>query len=121
MLAKDGITANYATFSIDKIIAGLEGLKNFVNGTLRSYEDEYLSRSLGIKNDLGKFRKEEITVGDLMLKLDEVRVATGGKNEDFFNTETPEEIASQGVEKSETEEISTVDTEELAQEEKDVI
>lgn len=90
MLAMEGVTANYATFSLDKIIDNLGGLKQYIKGSLAAYEDEYLSRSYGIKNEDGKFRKEEITVGDLMLKLAEIQKATGGNKYDFINEVAPE-------------------------------
>lgn len=89
-LAMEGITVNYATFAIDKIMDNLSGLKQYIKGTLGSYEDEYLSRAYGVKNEEGKFRKEELTVGDLMLKLDEMRKATGGNVYDFINEKPPE-------------------------------
>ncbi len=90
LLAAEDVLANYATFSIDKIIASLTGLKQFVEGQLRVYEDEYLSRSYGVKNEEGKFRKEAITIGQLMVKLDEIQKATGGNKNDFYNETAPE-------------------------------
>lgn len=89
-LAASGIQANYATFAIDKIIDNLSGLKQYIGGTLRGYEDEYLSRAYGVKNDQGKYRKEEITISELMLKLAEIQEATGNNKNDFFNEVAPE-------------------------------
>lgn len=88
-LTKQGVTVNYATFAIDKLVGSLNGLKQFVDGTMRTWEDEYLSRSYGVKNEDGKFRKEEVTIGQLLVKLNEVREATGDK-ETFYNEVAPE-------------------------------
>lgn len=89
-LATRDIPKTHLTFSIDKLIDNLTGLKRFVDGTARMYEDEYLSRSLGVKNKDGKYRHEELTLAQLILKLDEVRQATGNKREDFYNDTAPE-------------------------------
>lgn len=90
MLSAEDVKVNYATFPIDKIMASLSGLKQFIDGTMARHEDEYLSRSYGVKNEEGKFRKEEITVGQLMLKLSEVQQATGNNKNDFYNEVAPE-------------------------------
>lgn len=89
-LASSDVSVNYATFSIDKIIQNLSGLKQFIDGQLRTYEDEYVSRSYGVKNEEGKYRKEVITIADLMIKLDEVRKETGDNRNDFYNEVAPE-------------------------------
>jgi len=89
-LATEGVTVNYATFGIDKIIDNLTGLKQYINGTLGSYEDEFLSRSYGVKNDAGKYRKEEVTISDLMIKLAEIQKSTGDNQFDFINEVAPE-------------------------------
>lgn len=89
-LSDEDVTANYGTFAIDKIIENLTGLKQFINGSLSAYEDEFLSRSYGVKNDEGKYRKEEITIKELVLKLSEIREVTGNNNADFFNEVAPE-------------------------------
>lgn len=88
-LATKDIPAQYATMAIDKIVDGLTGLKTFVDGTLRMYEDEYLSRSFGIKNEDGKYRREMATISDLVLNLEKVREATGNDRGDFFNDVAP--------------------------------
>lgn len=96
-LTEKDVTANYATFAIDKIVDNLNGLKQYIQGTLRSWEDEYLSRSYGIKNGEGKFRKEEITVSGLAIKLDEARKATGDNKYDFLNEVAPEMPSDESV------------------------
>ena len=89
-LATKDIPARYATMGIEKLIDALNGLKTFVNGTLTMYEDEYLSRMFGIKNADGKYRREEATVADLVMKLEEAKQATGNNRADFFNDVAPE-------------------------------
>lgn len=88
-LATKDIPARYATMGIEKLIDGLTGLKSYVDGTLNSYEDEYVSRMFGIKNDMGKYRRENATVADVTLKLEEARQATGNDRNDFFNDVAP--------------------------------
>lgn len=90
LLVSKECPADYATFGIDKIVDSLAGLKAFIDGTIRSYHDEYTSRSYGLKNEQGKYRRELITVGGLALKLNEVREQTGNNKEDFFNSELPD-------------------------------
>lgn len=88
-LATKNVTARYASMGIDKLIDSLTGLKKYVDGMLTSYEDEYLSRMYGIKNPEGKYRRESVTVADMILKLEEARQATGNNREDFFNDVAP--------------------------------
>ncbi len=90
LLVSKEIPADYATFGIDKIVDTLAGLKAFIDGTIRSYHDEYTSRSYGLKNEQGKYRRELITVGGLALKLNEIREQTGNNKDDFFNSELPD-------------------------------
>ncbi|MGV8130843.1 MAG: hypothetical protein ACP5N7_01955 [Candidatus Pacearchaeota archaeon] len=90
MLAVEEVKINDATFALDKIMGSINGLKQYIGGQLRVYEDEYLSRSYGIKNDEGKYRKEEVTIGQLMVKLSEVRENTGNNKNDFYNEIAPE-------------------------------
>ena len=89
-LATKDIPARYATMGIEKLIDSLSALKTYVDGTLTSYEDEFLSRSFGVKNDQGKFRRENITVAQMVMKLEEVRQSTGNNRADFFNDVAPE-------------------------------
>lgn len=89
LLATKSIPADYATLAIDKVVQNLAGLKAFVDGTINSHHDEYMSRSYGKKNWEGKYRREEVTVGDVLLKLDEIRKATGNNLNDYFNDVAP--------------------------------
>lgn len=89
-MATQDIPARYATMGIEKVIDALTGLKSFVDGTLNIYEDEYLSRMFGIKNEDGKFRRDSATIGDIVLKLEEARQATGNNKADFFNEVAPQ-------------------------------
>lgn len=90
MLAVEEVKINDATFALDKIMGSINGLKQYIGGQLRVYEDEYLSRSYGVKNDEGKYRKEEVTIGQLVVKLSEVRENTGNNKNDFYNEIAPE-------------------------------
>lgn len=90
LLATKSIPSDYATMCIDKIVQNLTGLKAFINGSISSNEHEYISRAFGKKNYKGKFRREEATVGDLLLKVNEIREVTGGNKEDYFEDEVPE-------------------------------
>lgn len=87
MIAATDLPADYIACPIDKLIAVLSALKIYLEGTVRQTQDEYLSRSYGVKNpETGKYRKELATVGDIMMKLEEARKATGGKPEEYFNS-----------------------------------
>ncbi len=90
ILAQKNIPADYATLAIDKIVQNLAGLKAYIDGTINQHHDEFMSRSYGKRNWEGKFRREEVTVGDVLLKLDEARKATGDKKEDYFNEVAPQ-------------------------------
>ena len=90
LLATRNIPADYATMCIDKVMDNLTGLKAFINGSISSNEHEYISRAYGKKNYKGKYRREENTVGDILLKVNEIRNATGNVREDYFDDEVPE-------------------------------
>lgn len=90
-IATKDIPAGYAAMAVQKIEDSLQALRMFIDGTVNSYKDEYLSRSLGVKNSEGKYRQEVATTGELLIKLNEVREATGGNLEDFFNN-VPESL-----------------------------
>lgn len=89
-LATKDIPARYATMGIEKLVDALNGLKTFIDGTLTMYEDEYLSRSFGVKNTEGKYRRENATIATIVSKLDEARKSTGDKRWEFFNETAPE-------------------------------
>lgn len=84
-IATKDIPAGYASMAVQKLEDALQKLRMHIDGTVNSYKDEYLSRSLGIKNSEGKFRQEVATIGQLLVKLNDVREETGGKLEDFYN------------------------------------
>jgi len=90
LLATKNIPSDYASMAIEKIVQNLAGLKAYVDGTINQYHDEFMSRSYAKKNWEGKYRREEVTVGDILLKLDEVRKATGDNRADYFNEVAPE-------------------------------
>lgn len=85
ILSDSKLPADYASMVFDKIIDEITGLKQFVTGTIASHEMEITSRFYGKKNYKGKFRKEEATVGDIILKLQEIREQTGGELNDYFD------------------------------------
>jgi len=84
-LSDSTIPADYATMCIEKISESLVGLSSFIKGTIATHEDEMVSRIYGKKNHEGKFRREFVTVKDILLKLNEVREETGGNKDEFFN------------------------------------
>lgn len=85
-IAATDLPADYAALPIEKLIAILSVLKNYINGSARQAEDEFLSRTYGVKHPVtGKYRKDLITLGALMMKVDEARKATGDNPDDFFN------------------------------------
>ena len=90
MMTEKGIKLHFATRSVESIVEGFDGLSKFVGGTIRNWEDEYISRAYGAKNPEGKFRREEMLLGDFLIKLNEVREATGGNSSDFYNDTPPE-------------------------------
>lgn len=100
MMAEKGVKANFASRSVENIIEGFTGLKAFVDGTLRNWEDEYVSRSFGIKNSEGKFRREEITISDLLVKLNEIRESTGNNMYDFYNDSSKEQVKEDHVDEA---------------------
>ena len=92
-IATKDIPARYATMSLDKLSDAMIGLKTFIDGSLNMYEDELLSRTYGVKDDRGKYRRDLVTMAGMVMKLDEVRQATGNNRGDFFN-ETPTPVES---------------------------
>jgi hypothetical protein len=84
-VATKDIPAGYASMAVQKLEDALQRLRIHIDGTVNTYKDEYLSRSLGVKNEDGKFRQEAATIGQLLVKLNDVREETGGNLEDFYN------------------------------------
>jgi hypothetical protein len=84
-MATTDIPADYATYGIDKIIAALNAVKNYVDGSLRQAEDELMSRTLGAKSPVtNTYARDTATLGQLMLALKTARDLTGNKPEDYF-------------------------------------
>lgn len=84
-IAKSDIPFPYATRGIDKIIVVLESLKKYIEGTITQARHETVSRLLGTRDpENNKFTEEQSTLGNLLLKLEEARVATGGNKYDYF-------------------------------------
>lgn len=75
----------YASKGIEKVQKIVDILKQYVNGSITQARHEYASRSLGVRSPSnGKFTEECATVGELMLKLNDVRVAQGNNPKDYF-------------------------------------
>ena len=75
--------------NVDLVFMRLEDIVKtfsmFVTGTLDQWDNEAVSRMYGIKNADGKFRKEEITIGELAQLLEKSRVDSGNVKEDYYN------------------------------------
>ncbi len=85
LMATTDIPADYATYGIEKVIAGLEALKEFINGTLRQNTNELLSRTIGAKSPAtNTYAKDCATLGDIMLALKKVRDSQGNNDADYF-------------------------------------
>lgn len=93
LMATTDIPADYATYGIDKIMAGLQALKSFIDGSLRQNADEIMARTLGAKSpSTNTYAKDCATLGDVMLALKAARDATGNNPDDYFikKLSTPE-------------------------------
>lgn len=90
IIAEEEMSIGWISTPFDEVINVLTILKQFVAGSINSNEDEIMSRLLGHKDERGKYRKEQATVSDVMLALNELREKTGGNINEFINT--PEEI-----------------------------
>src|SRR5690606_31260914 len=90
IIAEEEISIGWIGTPFDEVINILTILKQFVSGSINSNEDEIMSRLLGHKDERGKYRKEQATVSDVMLALNEIREKTGGDINEFINT--PEEV-----------------------------
>lgn len=87
-ISKSDITLPYATRCLDKIQIVLESVKKYIDGTISQHRHEYASRSLGAKApDNGRYTEECSTVGNLVLKLEEVRQSQGNKKSEYYDVE----------------------------------
>ena len=85
LISTTDLPADYISWPITKIMATLNIFKTHLEGKLREIEDEYLCRSLAVRSPkTGTFAKDCITVGEYMLKLDEVRQKTGNDPKDYI-------------------------------------
>ncbi len=92
VMAATDIPADYATWCIEKIIASMQVVKDNIDGRLREYNDETLSRFYGRKSPLtDSYAKDMATLGDIMLGLNRVRQETGNNPEDYAWTKKPVE------------------------------
>lgn len=87
LIAQTDIPADYASYPIEKIIAVLTKLKFYIDGSVRQAHDEIISRYLGVKSpESGTYAKDCVPFANLVMKLEEVRQATGNNPEDYFIT-----------------------------------
>lgn len=85
MIGASDIPFPYATRAMDKITQVLTSLQKYIEGTIEQTRHELASRTLGVKSPANdKYTEEMATVGDLLLKLDEVRVSQGNDMNDYF-------------------------------------
>jgi|SRR6187551_351945 len=85
LISATDIPADYASYALDKIMAGMSGIKRYIDGSIRQMNDEILSRTLEAKNpETNTYAKDCATLGQMMLKLKEVRDSQGNKPEDYF-------------------------------------
>ncbi len=98
MITETDIPADYAGLAVDKILAVLGTLKKYIQGTVNQYQNEFVSRTLGVKSPVdGKYRAEFATAKELLLKLDEIRQAQGDKKSDYFNVDEDLSTGADGV------------------------
>jgi hypothetical protein len=89
-IAKSDIPYPYATRCIEKIINTLDVLKQYVQGTLEQNADEIMARTLQARDpENNRFVHQQSTVGNLLLKLNEAREATGNDKYDYFKRPEP--------------------------------
>lgn len=103
-IATTDIPVDYASHAITKIITVLEILQKYIQGTIRQNKHEIISRVIGVRDPgSDKYTAEAATVGQLMLKLDEIRTSQGSNMSDYFNTkEDQEREAAEAAAQAET-------------------
>jgi hypothetical protein len=85
IMSTTDIPADYASYSIDKILAGFGAMKNFIDGMIRQQQDELIARTLGAKSPVtNTYARDVATLGELMLALNKVRMDTGNNPDDYF-------------------------------------
>lgn len=90
-IAKSDIPHLYATRCIDKIEKVLGVLKQYIQGTINQNLDEIISRTLATRDvEKNVFVSGQSSVGNILLKLDEIRKATGNDPYDYYER-SPEE------------------------------
>lgn len=113
-IAKSDIPADYAATCVTKLMVVLESLKGFIEGTINQRTDELMARTIGVKSPMsGRYAQECATVGQILLRLDDVRQSQGNVKSDYF-TSKPEAAEVVGGSSSEDEtdnvELSTGDS-----------
>ncbi len=94
LMAATDIPADYATYGIDKIIAGFTALKAFIDGSLRQNRDEILSRTVGAKSpETNTYAYDCATLGDVMVALKKIRDEQGNNPDDYFIKKAAPETA----------------------------
>ncbi len=98
-ISKSDMPFPYASRGIDKLILVLESLKQYIEGSITQYRHELNSRFLGVKDkENGRYTEEESTVGNLLLKLQEVRDSQGNVKSDYFAMPaTPDQLTGENT------------------------
>lgn len=85
LMATTDIPADYATYGIDKLMAGLQALKSFIDGTTRQNLDEIMARTLGVRSPVtNTYAKDCAPLGAVMLALRGIRNDQGNNPDDYF-------------------------------------
>lgn len=88
LMTETDIPADYATYSIDKVIAALKSMKDYIDGTVRQMNDEILSRRLGAKSPrTDTFARDCATLADVFIAVDKSRKESDGE---YFIHTTPQ-------------------------------
>lgn len=85
-IAKTDMPNGYLSKAFEKAQAVLDSISQYVTGTIKRDMDEILSRHIAVKDpQFNKYRADMATVGDVMLRLEEIRATQGGNIYDYYN------------------------------------
>jgi len=85
-IAKTDMPNGYISKAFEKAQAVLDSISQYVTGTIKRDIDEITSRHIGVKDpQFKKYRADMATVGDVMLRLEEIRASQGGNIYDYYN------------------------------------
>ncbi len=84
-MADEGIPEDYAMFCITKFINSLNFLKKYLDGSVRKFKDEFLSRSFGVRSpDTNTYAEDCASLGTVMLTLQDLQNKQGNNPNDYF-------------------------------------